>query len=656
MGAQFGIWNQDGKPVDRELLEKVTSAILPYGPDGGDSCIKSGLAVLYRAFHTTKESRREAQPLVTPSGAVITWDGRLDNRAELICQLRDVLTNASTDADIVGVAYERWGTNCLAKIVGDWTLSICNPHERKLILAKDFSGIRHLYYALSKEQVTWSSVLDPLVLFADRSFPLDEEYIAGWLSNFPAANLTPYHGIHAVPPSSYVVVQDGKVAIKTHWDFDPNKKIRCRSDAEYEDRFRTVFAEAVRRRLRSDSPILAELSGGMDSSSIVCVADTVLAQGGAGTPRLDTISYYDDSEPNWNERPYFTKVEEKRGRTGCHIDVGEQQSLKFDFDFDRFAVAPGSGGEASEAAKRFAAFVTSNGNRVLLSGTGGDESLGGVPTPTPELADLLARARLGTLGRQVVAWALAKRKPILHLLADTFRSFVPAALLGTPKYNRPPAWFRADFVKRNSAALQGYERRTHLFGALPSFQENVNTLDTLRRQLACSSASPDPLYDRRYPYLDRDLLEFLYAVPREQLVRPKQRRSLMRRALTGIVPDEVLNRKRKGFAVRGSMAAISEDWPSLFEMSHHMVSDSLGIVDATAFLETLQLARQGQEVPTVPLLRTLGIEFWLQQLTHPNWIRVIADAQHDSALTRISEHLAAKEKMESKRSQVRTAS
>jgi hypothetical protein len=73
-------------------------------------------------------------------------------------------------------------------------------------------------------------------------------------------------------------------------------------------------------------------------------------------------------------------------------------------------------------------------------------------------------------------------------------------------------------------------------------------------------------------------------------------------------------------------------------------------------LETLQLARQGQEVPTVPLLRTLGIEFWLQQLTHPNWIRVIADAQHDSALTRISEHLAAKEKMESKRSQVRTAS
>jgi len=655
MSAQFGIWNFDGKPADREYLEKITSAITPYGPDGGDAYTKGSLTVLYRAFHITKESRRETQPHVTPAGSVITWDGRLDNRAELIHQLRDVLTIGSTDVDIVAASYEQWGTNCLAKLIGDWTLSICNPQERRLILAKDFSGIRHLYYALSKEQIIWSSVLDPLVLFAGSPFPIDEEYIAGWLTAFPAVNLTPYRGIHAVPPSSYVVVENGKATVKTYWDFDPNKKIRCRTDAEYEEHFRDVFAEAVRRRLRSDSSIVAELSGGMDSSSIVCMADVVLAQGGAEVPRLDTISYYDDSEPNWNERPYFAKVEEKRGRTGCHIDVGGQQSLKFDFDFDRFAVAPGSGGEESEAARRFTAFVISNRSRVLLSGTGGDESLGGVPTPTPELANLLARARLRTLGRQIVAWALAKRKPILHLLFDTLRTFVPAGLLGTPKYDRLPAWFRADFVKRNFAALRGYERRVRLFGPLPSFQESVSTLDTLRRQLACSSVSPEPLYEKRYPYLDRDLLESLYAIPREQRVRPKQRRSLMRRALAEIVPDEVLNRKRKGFAVRGSMAAISEDWPSLFEVTHNMVSDALGIVDAKAFRETLQLARQGQEIPTVPLLRTLGIEFWLQQLTHPNWVRVIADTQHGNALTGISEHIAAKEKTESERSQIRTA-
>ena len=135
-----------------------------------------------------------------------------------------------------------------------------------------------------------------------------------------------------------------------------------------------VFGEAVRRRLRSDSPILAELSGGMDSSSIVCMADTIIARGAAETPRLDTISYYDDSEPNWNERPYFTKVEEKRGRTGTHIDMGKQALLKFELDNDHFAATPGSGaGRPSECSRQIAACITLQGNRVVLSGIGGDE-------------------------------------------------------------------------------------------------------------------------------------------------------------------------------------------------------------------------------------------------------------------------------------------
>src|SRR5882762_1037397 len=161
---------------------------------------------------------------------------------------------------------------------------------------------------------------------------------------FPAVHLTPYVGIHAVPPSSSVLLRPGKHTVRKYCDFDPSKRIRYSTDAEYEEHFRTVFAEAVQRRLRSDSPILAELSGGMDSSSIVCVADTIIARGAAETPRLDTLSYYNDSEPNWNERPYFTKVEEKRGRTGTHIDVSNQQFFNFNLDINRFMATPGFAG------------------------------------------------------------------------------------------------------------------------------------------------------------------------------------------------------------------------------------------------------------------------------------------------------------------------
>jgi asparagine synthase (glutamine-hydrolysing) len=613
MSVQFGRWNFDGRLADREYLAKAEGMLAPYGPDGGGTYIKDSVGILFRAFHTIKESRSETQPHITPSGAVLTWDGRLDNRPELIRSLRDVVTINSTDVSIVAAAYEEWGTNCFAKLIGDWALSLWNPDSRSLILAKDPIATRHLYYSFDSEQVSWSTILDPLVLFAEKTFALCEEYIAGWLSFFPAAHLTPYMGIDSVPPSSAVLIRAGNRTIRRYWDFDPGKQIRYRTDSEYEEHFRAVLAEAVRRRLRSDSPILAELSGGMDSSSIVCMADTIVARGTTETPRLDTISFYDDSEPNWNEHPYFTKVEEKRGRSGCHIDVGKQEFFKFKFDTDLFPPTPGSGaGRSSEAGRQFAARLTSQGNRVVLSGVGGDEVTGGVPTPAPELEDLLARGQLRTLAHQLKVWALNKRRPWFHLFFEAARSFFPSVLFRVPRHKQPGPWLNPQFVRRNRAALQGYESRLKLFGPLPSFQNNLGTLDTLRRQLACSALPSEPPYEKRYPYVDRGLLEFMYAIPREQLVRPGQRRSLMRRALVGLVPDDLLNRKRKAFITRGPMEAISAEWASLLEISRDMVSGPLGIVNMDAFTEAVQKARKGLEVPIVTLQRALAIEMWLR--------------------------------------------
>src|SRR6267378_6168395 len=147
MSVQFGRWNFDGKPVDRDYLETVKASIAPYGPDNAGSYSKGNISILYHSLHTTKESRRETQPRVTSSGAIVTWDGRLDNRADLIRRLHDVVTVGSTDVEIVAVAYEYWGSDCFAMLIGDWALSAWDPHTRSLILAKDPIGTRHLYYS-----------------------------------------------------------------------------------------------------------------------------------------------------------------------------------------------------------------------------------------------------------------------------------------------------------------------------------------------------------------------------------------------------------------------------------------------------------------------------------------------------------------------------
>jgi len=436
VSVQFGKANFDGKPVDPEDLNKVRPMVEPYGPDAEGYLCRGNFAVLYRAFHTTTECRREVQPYVLGSGAILTWDGRLDNREELISLLAGGTSASPSDLEIVGAAYVSLGTQAFSKLIGDWALSIWDPTNQFLLLAKDFLGIRHLYYSMEKNGVAWCSILDPLVLCSGRSFKIHEEYIAGWLSFFPAPDLTPYVGIQAVPPSSFVCLKRESVSIGNYWDFDSSKQLHYRSDSEYEEHFRTIFASSVRRRLRSGVPVLAELSGGMDSSSIVCVADLIMKTKQVDAPRLDTVSYYDDSEPNWNEKPYFGAIEQKRSRIGCHIDASSNESSAFSFQ-NRFVATPNQWATSPKLTGQLADLMKAQGNRVILSGIGGDEVTGGVPTPVPELADLLARIHLATLLRQLTAWALVKRKPLFHILFDIVREFLPHSLIGLPAHLRP---------------------------------------------------------------------------------------------------------------------------------------------------------------------------------------------------------------------------
>jgi asparagine synthase (glutamine-hydrolysing) len=615
VSVQFGRWYIGGQPADPDFLAKAESMLTPYGPDGGSFYVRRNIGIFYRAFHTMKESRLEVQPHVTESGAVITWDGRLDNCKELVHELRSMPDSSHTDVSIAAAAYEEWGTDCFTKLKGDWALSIWDPNTRSLVLAKDPIGMRPLFYALDKNQVTWSSILDPLVLFAGRSFELDEEYLAGCFSFFPAVHLTPFVGIHSVPPASSVLIRAESTNVTRYWDFDPAKRILYKADAEYEEHFRSVFSQAVRRRLRSGTPVLAELSGGIDSSSVVCMADQIIVQGLAETPRLDTISCYDDSEPSWNEKPYFAMVERKRQRIGCHVRVDSRGTIFPEYERTHFEPLPRWSGTLTESAKQFDGCLISQNNRVVLSGVGGDEILGGVPTPRPELADLLARARFRELVRQLVEWALAKRKPFHQLLAETIRAFFPLGFFGISTHMKPASWLETGFANRHRSALLGYESRLKLFGPLPSFQENISTLRLLQREMACSTPSLNPPYEKRYPYLDQDLIEFVYAVPREQLVRPRQRRSLMRRALTGIVPEEILNRKRKAFVARGPVAAVSADWQRIVDETQHMVTATLGIVNQAAFLKSLDDARHGRTIHVVYMVRTLAIEAWLRHLS-----------------------------------------
>jgi asparagine synthase (glutamine-hydrolysing) len=608
MSVLFGIWTFHHAGIADEYLAGIRATLSSYSSDGKSEHTGSDIHLIHLPFHVTRESEDESQPFVTPSGQVLLWDGRLDNRQELIGSLGKELRGDLTDVAIAAAALESWGTDGLRKLVGDWALSLWNPKEQSVVLAKDFLGARQLYYTVDRNSFAWSTLIDPLLL-PNKPFQLQEEYLAGWLSQFPAAHLTPFAGIHAVPPSSAVFFRRAKITVRRYWDFDPGKRIRYRDDREYEEHFRNVFGESVRRRLRSSTPVLAELSGGMDSSSIVCMADALMARGFVETPRLDTISYFDDSETNWNELPFFARVEQQRGRAGRHVALDFRTQWRSSFDHRSFAATPGSGVRLNDKSG-YHQSLRSGEYRVLLQGVGGDEVLGGVPAATPELADLLSAGNVRLFLRQLTAWALACKVPAFHLFADTIHQFLPPHrfFIGTIP------WLRSDFARRNADVLRGYDRRFTVFGPQPSFQANLAALDSLRRQLASRGLSPGEKVERRYVYLDRDLLEFLYAIPREQLLRPGQRRSLMRRALVGIVPEEILKRKRKAFIARAPVVTIQQEWTYLQTLTENMVCACAGIVDAAAFRQSLRKASDGEDIPIVPALRTVLVEAWLAHL------------------------------------------
>ncbi|MGA8152410.1 MAG: asparagine synthase-related protein [Terriglobales bacterium] len=615
MSVQAGIWNLDGRPVDRKLLENLSDSLRQQGPDGESYYVDNSIALLYRPFHTTAESRREKQPYVSRRGFVLTWDGRLDNREVLVAELRSELESSPTDVAIFAAAFDRWDTDCFRRIVGDWAVSIWRPEQRELLFAADYMGIRHVFYFLKNDRIWWSTDLSPLVLLSGDKFHIDDDYIAGYFAHDPGAHLTPYREIREAPPGQFVRVRNGSVSVERFWRFSPKWRIRYKTDAEYEDHFRHLFRQSVQRRLRSDSPILAELSGGLDSSSIVCMADDVLANEGENVPRLDTISYYDDTEPHGDDSIYFQKIEQKRGRVGIHVDGSKVGSSAASLECSEFCPLPGALGVGQKLGEERADVIRRGGYRAILSGIGGDEFMGGVPDPRAHLADLIVQFKLVSLAKQLTAWSLVKRRPWIQLLWQSAVDVLPCSLgQYLVKEAKVEPWIRKDFAKRTRLAIRRLGVDEHFGLWLPTRRSCIGGVLLMASKLAKYTPPVSAIEEARYPYLDQNLIEFILSIPANELLRPGERRSLMRRSLAGIVPEEILSRRTKQVGARTPALVLEKHWDELQNIYETSLSSRLGYIHEDRFLKVISDARAGKSVSLVRVLLTISLEYWLRNL------------------------------------------
>jgi asparagine synthase (glutamine-hydrolysing) len=622
MSVQAGIWNFDERPVDRKFLSDISESLKPQGPDGEFCYVDGPVALLYRPFYTTAESRREKQPYVSRRGFVLTWDGRLDNRDELVSELRRDLQANPTDVAVVSAAFDRWETDCFRRIVGDWAISIWKPAQHEQLFATDYMSIRHIFYYLKNDRILWSTDLSPLVLLSNDKFHVDDNYISGYFAHAPDAHLTPYREIREVPPGQFVRIRKGNVTVERFWRFSPKSRIHYKTDAEYEEHFRHLFRQSVRRRLRSDSSILAELSGGLDSSSIVCMADDIIANEAEQTLRLDTISYYDNTEPNGDDSIYFPKVEQRRGRVGIHVDSSKVGVLPASLQCAEFSSLPGALGIARKAVEERAAVVR-DGYRVVLSGIGGDEFMGGVPAPQALLADLIVQLNLVRLAKQLSAWSLVKRRPWIQLLWQSAIDLLPPYLgQYLAKEARVEPWIQRDFATRTKLSIRRMGDGDRFGFWLPTRRSAICGVLSMARKLAKYTPPIFALEETRYPYLDQNLIEFILSIPASQLLRPGDRRSLMRRSLAGIVPQEILLRRTKQVGARTPILILDKHWDELQIVFEQSLSSRLGYVDEGLFLKTISDARAGRAVSLAKILSTISLEYWLRALAERGLLEV----------------------------------
>jgi asparagine synthase (glutamine-hydrolysing) len=602
MSILFGVQSFNAPSMDERSLLSLAQATDRFAMDGTFAAIVGNVAMGVQPYHTHERSKLENQPRIGQRGSVLCFDGRLDNHQGL-CERLDLPGGAVADSSIVLAAFERWGETCFRYFVGDWALALWFADRGALYLARDHAGTRTLYYEIREGRVYWATYLETFFAYKFHR-AIDQAYVARYLACLPAGELTPYEGVRAVPAAHSLRIEGDRVTPLAHWNWLAQGEIRYPKDSDYEENFFALFEQAVERRTGPGAPILAQLSGGIDSSSIICMSDYIRGQDGAeGDGLLDTVSYYDDSEPNWDERPYFEAVEKQRGKRGIHLQPSPAlYSL------------PGGDRSMYENDLRLAKLTREAGYRVILSGIGGDELLGGAPLPLPELADLIAGADLAKFCRRAFAWCLVDRTPFFQMTWNTLGFLVEQSLAQRSVPRSLPRW-ATENLKWSLHRNAGGQTCGFNWWFRPSRIANARMREALFDTMPHRRPSPFVRLEWRYPYLDRDLDDFLLRVPREQLVRPGRRRAMMRSALRRILPASIVERRRKAARSRSVLSTLRSRERKLESLFDDIPDTLAELVDPKILQQDVVAdVRRGDARQMHAILRALFILLWCRQL------------------------------------------
>jgi asparagine synthase (glutamine-hydrolysing) len=551
MSAITGIFRRNGRNVDPTEIKKMNDKLSHRGPDGSKIWCEGPIAFGHQMLHTTPESLYETLPFEDKeSGLVITADARIDNRKDLATKLGIEDNEYVSDSYFILKAYEKWGEKCPDELLGDFAFTIWDGEN--LFCSKDHMGVKQLYYYLDDDIFVFSTEIKALFQVKEIPYELNEKKLALYLMNDGQNHeRTFYKNINNLQGAHFLKLNNFISKTKRYWKLDPNLQTYMDSEEEYAEVFLEIFAEAVECRLRSAFIRGFDLSGGLDSSSIVCMAKKILNQKNKGFNDIYTFSRIFEKTPESDERYYIKKVVKTGGIKPYFINGDNLSPIK---NIDNILAQQDEPFITPHLTKAIASYQKMNelGVRVSFNGNGGDQV---VSFGRNYLRELAITFQLRKFFREVIEFSNNKGVSVYKILIA--RIIVPSLPYSLKKFfkkilgrkqNPYTDLINEKFLEDLKIEIESYNQSfdrylnyttSKQFHYYNIFDFTVAIFGTLDR------ASAPFNVDVRFPFFDKRLIEFCYSLPSEMIFKKGWNRYILRIAMEGILPKDVQWRHSK---------------------------------------------------------------------------------------------------------------
>ena len=553
-----GIYQFDTTPISESLIQRMNDSLKHRGPDGEGHYIQGHVGLGHRRLSIIDLSEKGKQPMSNENEDIwITYNGEIYNYIELRKELIKKGHNfkSETDTEVIIHAYEEYGTECLNKLNGMFAFALYDKRGDVLFCARDRYGIKPFYYYINNEKVIFASEIKAILQDPSIHREQNDKMIYDYLvfNRYDHCEETFFKNIYRLPPSHFLIIKNNEMEKKKWWNTtiqyskrDRPSNINC---------FRSIFKDSVRLRLRSDVPVGSCLSGGLDSTSIVCTICELIKNKG----NFQTFSAVYDKEWEKDESEYIEEVAEKTNTKKNYTYPDENALLNDLYEFVYHQEEP-FGHTSFFAQWMVMKLAHKNGTKVLLDGQGADELLAGY---------------MYMFGYHF--YELFKNKEYLKVLKEVVQYYknhndVSGILLFffliTPKSLQKQIVFRVNVGSTitlrkwiSKDFCNAHERKSSL---LENFV-NAKTLDEalqkhivykLEHLLRCEDKNSMAFsIETRLPFLDYRLVDFMFTVPSHLKIDNGTTKVILREAMKDTIPKKIADRQSKfGFETK------EEDW------------------------------------------------------------------------------------------------